>query len=590
MSVTRFDEREPDRRSTTGGKAWERSYPDGVRWDAALATSTVPALLDRMADERPDASCIAFRERRLTFRGLRDASDQVAASLIAAGVTAGARLALYLPNTPWHPVSFFGGARAGAVLVHLSPLDAEQELAAKLADSGARHLVTTNAGDLAEMAVRLLDRGMLDRVFVGDDTAWGPGDPPSSAIPDHPRITVWRTPGDVAAPPATWPRVDETDVCVLQYTGGTTGVPKGAMLTHANLTAAVSAYDAWFEGQGLSFPGREKVICVLPLFHILALTTILLRQVRNGNEILLRQRFDVATTLDDIETGRATTFPGVPTMWIAIANTPGIETRDLSSLIRCNSGGAPLPVEVDRRLQRLTGVRLVRGWGMTETAPAGTNMPARGPDKPGSIGLPLPGVTLEVVALDDPTRVLPPGETGELRVSGPNVTAGYWNRPEDTAAAFVDGALLTGDIGYMDEDGYFFIVDRRKDLIISGGFNVYPQVIEQAIYQHPAVAEALVIGIPDAYRGESAKAVVSLRPGSDTISLDDLRAFLADKVGRHEMPVALEIRASLPRTSVGKLSKRALYEEERSRLDRPDPTVDGVSRTGRAPGAPSHPG
>jgi long-chain acyl-CoA synthetase len=366
-----------------------------------------------------------------------------------------------------------------------------------------------------------------------------------------------------AAPPLSWPAITPDDIALLQYTGGTTGLPKGAILTHGNLTAAVSSYEVWFGGQNLSTPGADRVICTLPLFHIYALTTILLRQIRNGNEILLRTRFDVETTLHDIEVGRATSFPGVPTMWIALANHPGIETRDLSSLTYCGSGGAPLPVEVAQRFERLTGRRLGGGWGMTETSPAGTNVPSFGPAKPGTIGLPLPGVELGIVSLDDTARELPPGAVGELRVRGANVTSGYWNRPEETRAAFAEGYFLTGDLGYMDEDGYFFIVDRKKDMIISGGFNVYPQVIEQAIYEHPSVAEAVVIGVPDEYRGEAAKAFVTLKAGASPFTLDELKDFLTDKVGRHEMPAALEIRDALPRTAVGKLSKVELRDEAR---------------------------
>jgi long-chain acyl-CoA synthetase len=269
--------------------------------------------------------------------------------------------------------------------------------------------------------------------------------------------------------------------------------------------------------------------------------------------------------LDDIEIRRATNFPGVPTMWIALAAVPDLETRDFSSLTYCGSGGAPLPVEVATRFQALTGHKLVGGWGMTETSPAGTNRLGSGPAKPGTIGLPLPGVEMDICSLADPHQVLAPGETGEIRIRGPNVTQGYWNRPEESAAAFAGDWFLTGDIGYMDEDGFFFIVDRKKDMIISGGYNVYPQMIEQAIYEHPAVEEVLVVGTPDPYRGEAAKAFVKLRAGAQPFSLEALNAFLTDKLGRHELPAALDIRATLPRTAVGKLSKIELRAEERAR-------------------------
>jgi long-chain acyl-CoA synthetase len=283
-----------------------------------------------------------------------------------------------------------------------------------------------------------------------------------------------------------------------------------------------------------------------------------LRQIDSGNIILMHQRFDVEAVLRDIEVKRATAFLGVPTMWIAIANTPGFEKRDFSSLVLAGSGGAPLPVEIVKILGEKIGLSLKGGWGMTETCSAGTAHPKDGPDKPASIGLPLPGIDLDVVSLDDPARVLGVGEVGEIRIKGPNVTKGYWNRPDESAAAYVDGRFLTGDVGYMDEDGYFFIVDRKKDMIISGGFNVYPQMIEQAIYEHPAVQEVIVIGIPDAYRGEAAKAFVKLRNGAEPFTLEDLRTFLAGKVGKHELPAALEFRNELPRTTVGKLSRHEL--------------------------------
>ena len=335
------------------------------------------------------------------------------------------------------------------------------------------------------------------------------------------------------------------------------------MLSHGNLTSAVSIYDVWGK------PARaerndpiERVICVLPLFHIFALTVVLLCSLRRGHLISLHQRFDVEAVMRDIEVKRATAFPGVPTMWIAIASLPDLDKRDLSSLVSCGSGGAPLPVEVARIFERKVGMKLKSGWGMTETCSPGTAHPKEGPDKPGSIGLMLPGIEMDVVALDDPKKLLPPGEVGEIRIRGPNVTKGYWNRPEETAEAFVGDRFLTGDIGYMDDDGYFYLVDRKKDMIISGGFNVYPQMIEQAIYNHPAVHEVIVIGIPDDYRGEAAKAFVKLRAGAKPFTLDELKAFLAGKLGKHEIPAALDFVDELPRTSVGKLSRHELRNQQ----------------------------
>jgi long-chain acyl-CoA synthetase len=543
---------------------WEKWYPAGLTSDVPLATGTLPDLLEKAVAEFGPRTAIEYRDKPISFSELGHEVERAAAAFMRAGIGEGSSVALYLPNTPYHPFAFFGALLAGARIVHLSPLDAQRELAHKLKDSGARVVVTTNIAHMLPASIALLDAGLLDRVIVGDDPHWGEVGVaiPRTQVPQRDGVVTYADFVANASPPAAWPQVQSSDVALLQYTGGTTGLPKGAILTHGNLTSAVSIYDAWTEAEGLSAPGEDKVICVLPLFHIYALTTILLRQVKNGNEILLRLRFDVDTTLRDIEDKRATCFFGVPTMWIALANHPEIDKRDLSSLRYCSSGGAPLPIEVGQRFERLTGIRLGGGWGMTETSPAGTNLPRNGPNKLGSIGIPLPGIDMQVVALDDPRRVLPAGETGEIRIKGPNVTQGYWNKPQESAASFADGYFLTGDIGYVDEDGYFFLVDRKKDMIICGGFNVYPQIVEQAIYEHPAVEEVLVVGVPDSYRGESAKAFVKLRAGAQQFTLEDLQAFLVDKVGKHEMPREIEFRGALPRTPVGKLSKKELREEE----------------------------
>ena len=546
-------------------RPWEMSYPPGVRWDAPIATAMLPAMFDEMTAKWADKPALEYRDRTTSYRELRAGVEALASGLMELGVGSGTSVALYLPNTPYHPIAFFAILKAGGRVVHLSPLDAERELAYKLKDAGARILVTTNIGFMAVLAQKLKADGLVDQLIVGDDGAFGPSAMPVTPMPEGAGlISLDRLSADGANKlPRQWPNGDVEDVALLQYTGGTTGKPKGAMLSHANLSAACSIYKAWFDPQRISEPGADKIICVLPLFHIFALTNVLLRGLQEGSELLLRARFDVATTLADIEVKRASVFPGVPTMWIALANTPDIDQRDLTSLRLVASGGAALPVEVAERFQKLTGQRLGGGWGMTETAPAGTAMPRDWTGKAGSVGLPLPGIMMDVVALDDPRCVLAPGTKGEIRIKGPNVTRGYWNAPAETAAAFVDGYLLTGDIGFMDDDGYFYLVDRKKDMIISGGFNVYPRTIEEAIYEHPAVAEAIVIGVSDAYRGEAAKAFVQLKAGAVSFSLEELRAFLADKIGRHEMPAHLEFRDALPKTAVGKLSKRELVDEER---------------------------
>src|ERR1700742_2522905 len=555
----------------------EQFYPEGVRWDAPIAQGTLPDLLSQAAREYGDRTAIEFRDRPITYTALEQLAEVAASAFLRAGYGKDTSVALFLGNTTDHPANFFGALKAGARVVHLSPLDGEIALSHKLTDSGARVLVTSNLSALLPTALKFLEKGLLDRLIVCEDDHWGKIGTPQTALPDHPAVITHRQFIDGASKPAQWPVIDVEDIALLQYTGGTTGLPKGAMLTHGNLTAAISIYDIWGRAARAERGDPiERVICVLPLFHIFALTVVMLSCIRRGHLISLHQRFDVESVMRDIEVKRATYFPGVPTMWIAIAALPDLDKRDLSSLAGVGSGGAPLPVEVARILEQRVGMKLKSGWGMTETCSPGTAHPKEGPDKPGSIGLMLPGIELDVVALDDPTRVMPTGEVGEIRIRGPNVTKGYWNKPKETADAFVGDRFLTGDIGYVDADGYFYLVDRKKDMIISGGFNVYPQMIEQAIYEHPAVQEVIVIGIPDDYPGKAAKAFVKLRADAKPFSLDELKAFLTGKLGKHEIPAALEFVDELPRTSVGKLSRHELRNQQ------PAPKPAQLASGGRA--------
>jgi len=562
--------------------AWEKSYPPGTAWDTPLTITTLPALFDAAVAAYASRPAIEFRGRDITYAELGNAVGDAARGLQALGHDKSRPVALYLPNVPLHPIAFFAAVKTGAPVVHLSPLDAERGLMHKLEDSGARTLITVNFANLLPNALKMLEAGVIDHLIVGDDTEWGVSPVPLVPIPERAGvIPVAQFLAGAPAAAAAFAAIVPEDIALLQYTGGTTGRPRAAILTHANLTAAICIYNTWMNAQRKGGMGYETVIAVLPFFHIYGLTTVLLRHIANGNQILLRLKFDIAQTLHDVEVRRATALPGVPTMWIALANCADIGQRDLSSLTYLGSGGAPLPVEVESRFVQLTGHRLGGGWGMTETSPAGTNIPAYRQTPPGTIGLPMPGVELGIVALDDPSRVLGPGAVGEIRVRGPNVTHGYWRCPDETAAAFADGYLLTGDVGWMDENGFFFIVDRKKDMIISGGYNVYPQMIEQAIYEHPGVAEVLVIGVPDTYRGEAAKAFVTLRPGAQAFTLEELNGFLGDKIGRHEWPAHLEFRESLPRTAVGKLSKLELKQEERAKAAKDKATKDKTNNDTR---------
>ena len=543
---------------------WRHAFPDAADWDAAIEPATLTGLLDTAVARFADRPLIEFRDRRITFSEFASRVDALAAGLIEAGIGPGVTIAHYLPNTPWFAVCFFAAARVGARIVHLSPLDAPREIAFKLADSGARILVATNLGGMLACATRMLEEGVVDRVLVGDDALWGPS-PATDAVPWSDRIV----PLPQAPPPAVWPVLSPDDIAVIQYTGGTTGLPKGVMLSHANLTAAVAIYKAWRSGTS-DDPVRDRVIVVLPLFHIFALTTLLLRSVVEGGEMLLRPRFDLATLLDDIGRRRATAFAGVPTMWIALASHPAAAGCDFSSLRECVTGGAAIPFEIEQRITRLVGQRLLNGWGMTETSPAGTRVPAGSTPQANLIGIPLTGIDMRIVSLDDPAHALETGEIGEIAIRGPNVFTHYWNRPDETARSFVGGFFLTGDIGRMDERGQFFLLDRKKNMIISSGFNVYPAAIENAIYEHPDVAETIVIGVPDPYRGQAAKAFISLKPGAAPLTIEGLRDFLADRLGKHELPASLELRDALPRSAVGKLTARALVDEEALKRERVD--------------------
>jgi len=557
---------------------WIKSYPAGVRWDAELPVQPVHRIIDDAAARWPDLPAIDFMGRRIAYRELKALTDRAAAGFRKLGVKPGVHVGLYLPNTPHYIVAFFGVLKAGGVVVNYSPLDAEKVLAHKVEDSETDIMVTLDLQAMAPAMLRLLDTTRLRALVVGSLAEM-------SAAPQA-VATQMKQAGQIAVLPAddrivSFARLVDnngafephdigdprTALAVLQYTGGTTGQPKGAMLTHGNLTTACSQVWAVTQGERKVIDvGCEKTLVVLPLFHIYALMATMLLGLQIGAELVIHPRFELDAVLKDLSTKRITCFPGVPTMFAAIVSHPQIAKYDLSALKHCNSGGAPLPLEVAQRFQQLTGCTLNEGWGMTETSPTGTFTPAFGPRKAGSCGLPVPGVVIRMVDVNDPLREVPRGERGEMCIKGPNVMAGYWKNPEATAASMTsDGFFRTGDVGIMDDDGFVFIVDRTKDMILCGGYNVYPRNIEEAIYMHPSVAEVSVIGIPDAYRGQSPKAFIALKPGAPTLSLEELKTFLADKLGKHEMVASLELRAELPKTPVGKLSKKELYAQEEAK-------------------------
>lgn len=544
--------------------AWRRRFSHACDWDSPLEIGTLPALLAAGCAAADGGPALDFRGRRLSYPDLAARVERLAAGFLAMGLAENSVIGLYVPNTPLHPIAVFAAARAGLRIVLLSGLDAPRELAHKLAVTHARILVTTDLSAYLQTGLNLLEKGIIDQLVVEEDGAWGPSaESQTLAIPERAGVVPLARLLEAPAP-AAWPERGPDDVFLLQFTGGTTGLPKAAMLTHGNLTAAVAIYRLWNNRPGIA-SRDNRVVGMLPLFHIYALTAVLLCTIRDGGLILLHQRFDVEALAQDIAVKKATCVYGVPTMWFALLERATRVPVDCASLRLCMSGGAPLPFDVQARLGRILGQPLQVGWGMTETAPAGTRVPDGAESRPGLIGVPLPGIAMRVVSLDDFSREVATGEVGEIAIRGPNVFRGYFENPEATRDAFCDGWFLTGDIGRVDEDGLFDLIDRRKNMIISGGFNVYPTVIEGAIYEHPDVAEVIVIGIPDPYRGQSAKAFVTLRPGAAPFDLAALQAFLSDRIGRHEIPRELEFRESLPRSPAGKLLASVLVAEERER-------------------------
>ncbi|TCQ00863.1 long-chain acyl-CoA synthetase [Sphingomonas sp. PP-F2F-A104-K0414] len=524
-------------------------------------------MLDASVRRFGSRNVLDFMGRTLTYAELGESVDRAARGLQDLGVVKGTRVALCLPNTPYYPILFFAILKAGGIVVNVNPLYVERELAHLLEDSGATIIATCDIAEIHARVLKVAGQMGVKHVITC---------PIAGALPTlksiayrlFKRAEIGHAPSDarhctfdslLKAKGAPVPvAVSPTEVAVLQYTGGTTGEPKAAMLSHANL---VSNADAMMVFVGGEQPHQDRVLGALPLFHVFALTTVLTYSIRAGAEMILMPRFELGQLLKTIARTRPSYFPAVPTIYAAITTAAETQTIDLSSIHACISGGAPLPAEVRIAFEAATGAKLCEGYGLSEASPIITCNPIDGLNKPGSAGLPFPGTTIEIRDREDPTRLLPIGENGEICARGPQITQGYWHKPAATADLFADGALRTGDVGHLDEDGYLFIVDRIKDLILAGGYNVYPRVIEEALYEHPAVLEAVVIGVPDKYRGQAPKAFVVLAEGAVATPLE-LRDFLRDKISKIELPREVEIRDSLPKTLIGKLSKKELVAEE----------------------------
>lgn len=519
-------------------------------------------LLERAAEDHPSSPALDFMGRRWSYAEVEELSARCSAALQAMGVAPGDRVVLCLPNTPYFVIAHFAILRIGGIVVSMNPLYTGREMAHLVADCEARIVF---APDLPEIVARLTALEMVETIVL---CPIGRILPPVKGLayrllkrrlrlrkpwPDR-RILDF---ADLTSGSRDFARHETAagDVAVLQYTGGTTGLPKGAMLTHGSLVAnclQMAEHDH-------ARPDRaETVMGVLPMFHVFALTTVLNYSVHTAACIVLLPRFEMEAFLAAMRRTRPERLYLVPTILTALNALDARKLPPATQLRLCVSGGAPLPPEVRATFERRALCRVLEGYGLSEASPIVSCNPTTGEVRDGSAGIAFPGTTIEIRSLET-GEPLGPCESGEVCVRGPQLMQGYWNRPEDTAAVLDSGVLRTGDVGYLDKDGYLFLVDRIKDLILCGGYNVYPRVIEDALYEHPGVAEATVIGVPDEYRGEAPKAFVKLREGSTTTP-DELRAFLKDRISKIEMPREIELRDELPKTLIGKLSKKELRD------------------------------
>jgi long-chain acyl-CoA synthetase len=559
-------------------RPWLAAYPPDVPAEFDFPQVPLTRLLDDSTAAFPDATAVVAGSARLTYRQLRDEVDRLAGGLASLGVQRGDRVALVLPNCSQHVVAFFAVLRLGAVVVQCNPLATATELEAQLADCEPRAVVCLDrALPTVEDVRRQSEIGavvvtpLVDYVPTGERLKLRSPLPAARArrrrlvapVPSGADVVQWRTlvRGSV---PARQAEVDPVrDVAVLQYTGGTTGRSKAAMLSHANLVANAYQMRLWMPEAA---SGREVTLAVLPLFHVYGLTLCLLTTVLLAGRLVLLPRFDLDVVEQAIAAERPTLFPGVPPIYQALGDALRGKKTDLTSIRACISGAMRLPVETQQQFEKLSGARLVEGYGTTEASPATHCNPLSGTRKPGSVGVPMTGTLARVVDPDDPSRVLPPGEEGELVVKGPQVFLGYWGQDAAEQVLLDDGWLLTGDIAVMDPDGFFRIVDRKKDLIIAGGFNIYPAEVEAVVQELDGVADCVVAGLPDRYRGETVKAYVVAADGAD-LTPEQVQEHCAERLSAYKVPKLVDFRDELPRTAVGKAMRRALVEEDLARAE-----------------------
>jgi long-chain acyl-CoA synthetase len=544
-------------------RIWVKHYDEGVRDHLEYPEIPLYKLLEDSAKKYPDKTAFVFIGKKITFKELDEMSNRVASFLFEQGVGRGSKVMVDLPNTPHFVAAFYGILKTGATVVQCNPLYTERELRYIQENSGAK------LGFFVEMVYprvkNMIDERLLEKVVVCKIEDFLPF--PLSflyrfkkekvEVENRPEVVHWK---EVTQYPPTDRRGEinpKEDIAAFQYTGGTTGVPKAVMLTHYNLVANVYQVMEWMPGGG----SDDVFAGVLPYFHSFGLTTSMNVPIAFGaTTILIPDPRDIKRILESIDKYKITIFCGVPTMYNAIINHPDVKKHSLDSVKACISGAAPLPIEVKREFERITGGKLVEGYGLSETSPVATANPFHGLNKEGSIGIPFPDTY--VVVIDDEGTILPIGEAGEIAIKGPQVMKGYYKMEEETKKALINGWLLTGDIGKMDEDGYFYIVDRKKDMIIAGGYNIYPREVEEVLYEHPAVVEAAVVGVPDPYRGETVKAYIVLKPEyKGKVSQEEIIGFCRERMAAYKVPRMVEFRDELPKSAVGKILRRVLKEE-----------------------------
>ena len=547
---------------------WTANYLHPAKWDQHFAPLSVHDMFFQSADRMQSASLADFMGRKYSYTDIAENVRKFAKGLQLRGIGKGDRVGLFLPNVPHYIIAYYGALLAGATVVNFSPLYTVDELSHQIADSGTSILVTVSAAALLPTAVKVLEQSQLGQLIVGSvaealpkvkgwayrlfksaDIAPVPADSRITAFSDF--IINDGKPEPVSCDP-------EKDVAVLQYTGGTTGTPKGAMLSHQNITVNARQINLVDPHSYINAPDAnmsDRILGVLPFFHVFANATVLNRTIGNGGEIIMLPRFEAKAALQAANRTKVTAIPGVPTMYQALLDNPALASTDFSALRACISGGAPLPAELKVRFEAVSKAVLIEGYGLTESSGVISCNPYEGENRLGSIGQPVPGTMVKLVDKEDPTKPVLPGEPGELLCAGPQIMLGYWNQPVATADVFIDGFLRTGDVATIDDDGFIYIVDRLKDMIAVGGFKVFPSQIEDILYQHPAVKEALVIGIADSYLGERPQAFVTT---TEAIDGADLMAWLNPKLGKHERVCEVVVRDTLPKTMIGKLDRKAL--------------------------------